>query len=739
MKVPNLLISNCFKKENKSRRILLFIFFLLFFSGNYITAQSSPELKFDWLRNARIFILHAYTYPFTPRIVFDAEKLAETMVDMHVNTLRIATSGHCNWLIPGTEFATASDLGNRDILAECIAACKPRGIRVVPYLRTGGEIPTEIMKPEWAHWLNPSGDIYSRRSIGTLASPLCWNTQYRKAFLDLVKKIVSEYDIDGIYFDAWASCYGFPSPMVCYCPGCRNGFKEAEGLELPYKKNVKDYTPEELETIERYHKWYKEKLAEVFFETKRIIKSKKDIPLIYNVGHASSVAGEDRRIMDGSDAFLYERGVSMLERAEGTSLAVSHGLAVWPYVGIYDGYPRIVHYKYGLQQEIYTTIAFCGSPILYHCYSFVDHPEGRKPVKEAFRLFDENKKYIEKFNPYKFAAVVWNAKDPPRHAVDGWLWDTNARYCTLGAFAACIDNHIQTTSFLKEDLNNAELLNQYEVLYLPDICYLSDEQIANIKKFVRKGGGLVMTYATSLYDKNGKKRPDFALGELAKIQYIEPDRKMSEKMAENLTFGSVWDLYIKTKPGQPVIKSPLSDGLIPTHLYETVKSLPGGTVAADLVIGTNNEPIFPGLVISRYGKGKVAYIPSALDAMYLQTHIKQFSDFIKDVIEYVSPDGQPYEIDAPSSLIANMTSKGDTRVIHLINLTGCNIGKIQQNVYYIPPVENVTIKYKIPNGKKIKKIGLFVPAEFSQYSKGNILYITFPRVEKYQGVIIEME
>ena len=86
------------------------------------------------------------------------EKLAATMCDMHADTLRVATSGNY-WLVPGTQFATAGDLGDRDILAECVAACKPRGIRVVPYIRTGGGVAAVIVNPDWAYRDNPDGHI----------------------------------------------------------------------------------------------------------------------------------------------------------------------------------------------------------------------------------------------------------------------------------------------------------------------------------------------------------------------------------------------------------------------------------------------------------------------------------------------------------------------------------------------------------------------------------------------------
>ena len=73
---------------------VLYVALLLIFPVDSIVAQEAGPSDFDWLSSARIFILDAYTYPLYPKIEFDAEKLAETMVDMHADTLRVATSGH---------------------------------------------------------------------------------------------------------------------------------------------------------------------------------------------------------------------------------------------------------------------------------------------------------------------------------------------------------------------------------------------------------------------------------------------------------------------------------------------------------------------------------------------------------------------------------------------------------------------------------------------------------------------
>jgi hypothetical protein len=709
--------------------------------GMLLSGVRGAAGDFEWLRHARIFILDAYTYPLSPRIAFDAEKLAETMADMHADTVRVATSGNY-WLIPGTRFRTAPDLGDRDILAECIAACKPRGIRVVPYVRTGGGVAASIVDPDWAYRDTPEGPIPVWWDLGAQRSAFCWNTGYRQAFYHLIETLVTKYDIDGVYFDAWKIFYRFRHPRVCYCRGCTTGFEEATGLDLPYRANAGRYTAEERKTINRYHDWYLDEFLKIFRETKRLIRSHKEIPLIFNLNHARHIRNRSfthPRIVEESDAFLYEMSKSMLERFEGTSLAVSHGLAVWPYSDAYHGYPRIPVYGEGQGQHLYATMALGGSPTIYHSYVFVTAPEARGPVREAFGVFARNASFVRGFRPTPFCAVVWNDTDPPGHANDSWLWKCNARLCTSGALAACLDQHVQVTSLLKEDLGRPEILGGYQVLYLPDICSLAARELDGIRRFLRAGGGVVMTCATSLYDEAGKRRAEFALGSVARIAPATPAPVRQNAMQSTLAMGGAWDLYLKARPGQTVLTGTRATGLMPAALYEPVKALPGGTVAADIVMGTDAEALFPGLIVARYGKGRVAYIPAALDAMYRQTRIRQFAEFLRDVVVSVSPSGVPYEVDAPATVLATMMQRGDNHVLHLINWTGCRHESPRQNLYYLPPVENVTVRYPVPPGKRVAAVKLFVPAAFSQRVQENVLHITLPELGKYQGIVIELE
>jgi hypothetical protein len=440
-----------------------------FLIPSYETSEPpNRKSEYEWMRNARIFLVDGYRNPpFIPDLSFNAEKIADTMVDMHANVLRIATSGNTGWLIPGTEFRVAPYLGSRDILAESIAACKPRGIKVLPYLRCGGPVISSVMKPEWAQKMTPVGDIGSWPVNGVVNYPLCWNTPYRQAFYGMVKTIAAKYDVCGFYFDSWLLFYFFRGLLdnrenICYCEGCTEGFKRASGKDLPYKRNIDEYSSGELDTIVRYHFWYKDEMYKVFTETRRIIKSYKDIPLIYNVNNPSRILDKfqnDMRIMDGSDAVLYEGGRSIFERAEGVSVVAAHGLPIWPYVG--TGEASL------LKQEVYATVAFGGSPILNPCYHFVDQLDSRAPIKEAFRIFAENDKYIRDFSSRPFCAVVWNDISGSGENFsyiqrqDKYMQNENARFCSLGSFSACLNNHVQTTSLLKTELDNPELLGRY--------------------------------------------------------------------------------------------------------------------------------------------------------------------------------------------------------------------------------------------------------------------------------------
>ncbi len=702
-----------------------------------LLVASARAADFDWIQTARTFLIDAYEPPFTPRLEFDARELVETMVQMHANTVRISTMGKYA-LVNGVRFTRLAELGDRDVLAETIAAAKPRGIRVVPYVSTMHKLAWTMVTrdhPEYAQKTRPGGGpARSHMYVGEDHGTVCWNTPYRQAWLDMVEHLVRDYDIDGIYFDTWRIGYFWPGRAVCYCDGCRNGFRKATGLELPWHERDADYTPADTAVIARYHAWLQDDLVELARQTRKLIKSYKNIPLIYNINNPAKMSAEDPRILQIMDAFLYERGASMLDRAEGVSVARAAGLGVWPYIGTYNNWPRVIFNAFDYQQQIFATAMFGGAPILAQPWPYVHHAASRRFVEYPFRVLQQHEAEFAGYQNYPYAAVVWANRDPQGSPEKGWWWKTDARSSSLGAFAACLYGHVQVSSIHESLLDDFEKLRPYRVLYLAGVAHLSAARVANIQRFVREGGGLVVSYTSSLFDAAGNRQNRFALEDLVRVAPVEPSSELSDTIANyHAMTGGPYDLYLG-QHGRPSL-----DQLTPLWSFQPVRVLEGGETWMDIAAGDGLRPILPGVVVASYGKGRVVYCASALESLFLQENDNAIGSLLQKIVAKAAAEPPPYELQAPAALIANLTVKGNTRVLHLTNWTGNKLERNGANEEYLAPVENVVARIAVPEGKQVGSVSLLVEAPFRQERKGSALEVVIPRVEAYQGVRVEFK
>ena len=720
------------------RTSLLPLLRLLFVVGTLATTLGATRAAdLTWIRTARVFLVDAYQPPLAPKLEFDAEALARTMAEMHANTVRIGTMGKYA-TIQGVRFSPHPNLGQRDVLAETIAASKPRGIRVVPYISTGHKLAWSMVTrdyPEYAQRTRPGGGpSRDHMFVGEDHGTVCWNTPYRKAYLDLVEHVVRDYDIDGVYFDTWRVFYFWPGMQVCYCDGCRDGFRRSSGgKEIPWHENPSQYTAQEREIIAEYHHWYKELLIDVLKEVRRIVKSHKDIPLIYNLNDPRRLAEEDPRIVHAMDAFLYERGRSLLERAEGVTLARAAGLAVWPYVGVYNNWPRVIPNGLDYQQEIFATIAFGGAPIIAQPYGYVSDLENRRWVSFPFSVLEEHEHDLVGFENVPYVAVVYADGNPSSPTRTGWFWPVDVRSSTLGAFAACLYGHVQVSSIPELVLDQPEKLARYRVLYLADVPHLTPQRVANIQHFVENGGGLLASCATSLYGPAGDRLERFALEDLLRVRPARPGGTLAKTLnSYRCMSGGPNDLYLLPRAES---RQETPSRLVPLWHFEPVEAMEGGAVQMDIVTGDGCKPILPGVVSARHGKGRVIYLASSLESLYRSTRQSLLGSLLRCLVEKAAGTPPPYCVDAPASLIANLTQNGNRRVLHLLNWTG----DAENESNYLPAVENVTVRMTIPDGRKVRRVSSSLEVPLVETQSGRELKIRLPRVEAYQALSIEFE
>ena len=68
-------------------------------------------------------------------------------------------------------------------------------------------------------------------------------------------------------------------------------------------------------------------------------------------------------------------------------------------------------------------------------------------------------------------------------------------------------------------LLDADQIDRFKTLILPNIAALSDDQCRQLRAFVDRGGSLVATYETSLYNEWGERRSDFGLADLFGVSF----------------------------------------------------------------------------------------------------------------------------------------------------------------------------------------------------------------------------
>ena len=179
-----------------------------------------------------------------------------------------------------------------------------------------------------------------------------------------------------------------------------------------------------------------------------------------------------------------------------------------------------------------------------------------------------------------------------------------------------------------------------------------------------------------------------------------------------------------------------NDGpLVPLGYFEPVEALDGGSPMMDIVTGDGRRPILPGVVTSTYGRGRVVYLASSIESLYASTRQAALGNLLRKLVEMAAATPPPCRVDAPPSLIANLTRNGNRRVLHLLNWTG----DAENEANYLPPVENVTVQMSIPDGAKVRRVSTFLKAPLHWKQSGRELDIRLPRVEAYQAVTVDFE
>jgi Beta-galactosidase trimerisation domain len=227
-------------------------------------------------------------------------------------------------------------------------------------------------------------------------------------------------------------------------------------------------------------------------------------------------------------------------------------------------------------------------------------------------------------------------------------------------------------------------LSKYRVLVLADQECLGDEQMDQIRNFVKNGGGLVATELSSLYTPWRQRRQEFGLKDLFQV--------------ESPRFG-----YL-------------------------------GAV----------EMLELGPVRNRVGQGRVVYIGDVRAAIQKPPGAWMTSQYWKlplnweellGAVEWAAGDRLTIEVNAPltQNVVVELMKQEGKLLVHLLNY----------DVARAPHVDNIQVDLKVPGGKSVSHVRLLTPDRDEEETAapasrdGRVQFIV-PRLETYTLAVVEL-
>lgn len=538
---------------------------------------------------------------------------------------------------------------------------------------------------------------------------------YADWLLNQLAYVTREYRVDGFWFDGYA-----PVHLHTFDEGTRKLYREQTGKEMPLPPggNIGRYDIARDPEVRQYLAWHEKFFVEFADKMRGAIRKENPEAIIF-VNHSGNRTWYFPNMYMGEYPGSY-----------GSAVDVSSVELYWDV----PGDPLYQQFVYAFMQDQTQErgasvwiqpsahgISGVSSPVEIQLRGLECLPWGVYPEfvegtgrEEYLRLHVENLKARDKWlvrsEALPYAGIVASEQTRALYA-QGALPVYFSH--TLGAFRALFEKHWPVRVLNEYDLEDADL-GGVRVLMLPDVACLSDRAAEVVRRFVRNGGGLVATFETSLYDANFQRRPDFALADLFRAQYVTTHTV--QQRTENL--------YLTLDAKHPMLDDPLilqkqntswrnSDGPPPAQgplaliaSATEVRPLDGGRTLATYNV---NEPQkenvpHPAILASSFGKGRVVYFPASVDKgmfFYPDTYMRQM---LANACLWAARDAPPpVEVVGPLILSATFRRQPQEKrvIVHLMNnASSWGMHSIYQKLAPLP--EELNKQWGFPNQSELR-------------------------------------
>jgi hypothetical protein len=631
-------------------------------------------------------------------------------------------------------------LGAGDSFGDLVAGC--RKLNMVVIARTDPHAAHQDVCDQHPDWIavNAEGQKIHHPVMPELYIT-CALGPYNFDFMTRVtKEIVELYQVDGVFSNRWSGS------GMCYCEHCRENFHAASGMDLPRTNNPHD------PSRRAYMGWRQQRLFELWRlwdgEIRKINPAARYIPNsgggatseldMKTVGELAPILFADRQARSGMAA-PWANGKNGKEYRSTMGAKPIGGIFS---VGVEEPYRWKDSVQSGPEIRLWVLDGVANGlrPWFTKFAGSLYDKRWLKVVEDLYGWHYRNERYLRNERPLARVAMVYSQQTS--HFYGAQQARQKVEDHTLGYYQALVEARIPF-EMVHDQLLDAAHIDQFRVLIFPNIAALSTAQCAQIRDYVGRGGSIVATHETSLYDEWGVRRADFGLAELFGASF---DGAVDARMQNSY-------LRLEADPAtgkrHPLLAGLDDTGRIINGVSRVHTTTTGGYANPPLTLVPSYpdlpmEEVFPRIpktdipevFVREVGKGRVVYFPWDIDRTFWEVLSVDHAKLLRNAVDWAANEPRPVTVTGPGVLDVTIWKQASSMTVHLVNLTNPMMMKGPLREFLPTPPQTVSVR--LPNGAKVKKVQLLASGQAPRVQEANgSVSLTIPSILDHEVVAID--